>query len=124
MKGIKGAHHSYFHNGKILIKPYSSSPSEASITTNPTISNECNSKSLQKKAIKVNDCVKVLCEHYKGYYTIVISQSYGGEWTIQHFKKLFDKYVLKVGDFDSREPDEHNAVNRIVDQRGRYTFSE
>lgn len=73
-----------------------------------------NSKNFQKKTIKVNDCFKVLCEHYKGYYTIVISQSYGGEWKIQHFKKSFDKYVLKVGDFDPRERDKHNAVD-VVD---------
>ena len=45
------------------------------------------SKTFQKKAIKVNDCVKILCEPYKGYYAIVISQSYGDEWEIQYFKK-------------------------------------
>lgn len=45
----------YFHGGRIVMKPYSLSPSEASITTSPTNSIECNSESLQKKAIEINE---------------------------------------------------------------------
>ena len=62
LKGIKGAHSLYFHGGRILIKPYSFYPPEASITTSLTNSIECNGKSLQKKAIEVNDCIKIFCE--------------------------------------------------------------
>ena len=96
LKGIKGAQHLYFFDGTILMKPYSSSPSEASITTNSIISIECNSKSFQKKAIKVSECVKILFEPYKGYYAIVISQSYGDEWKIRYFTKSLDKYEMKI----------------------------
>lgn len=51
----------------------------------------------------INDCVKILCESYKGYYAIVTSQLYRDEWKIQYFKKFFDRYILKEGDFDSRD---------------------
>jgi hypothetical protein len=38
-------------------------------------------------------------------------------------KVIFDKYVLKEGDFDSRQPGELYRVEPTVDQRGRYAFS-
>ena len=119
MKEIKVAHHFYFHDKTILTKRYSSSQSQASVSKNPTFSIKCISKSLQKKAITVNGCVKILCEPYKGYYAIAISQSYGEKWEMQYLKKLFDKYILKVGDFDSRELDKLNMVDPIVDKRGQ-----
>lgn len=67
----------YFHGGRIVMKPYSLSPSEASITTSPTNSIECNSESLQKKAIEINDCLKIICERYEGYCATIISKSDG-----------------------------------------------
>ena len=120
LKGVKSSHHFYVHNGKIVMKPYSTFPS----TPNQNISISCGSISGVERQIKINDCVKVLCEPYKGYYAIVTSESYGDEWEIQYFKKSFDKFVLKEGDFDSRELKELRPVDPTVDQRGRYTFSE
>lgn len=100
LKGIKGAHSFYFHGGRIVMKPYSLSSSEAAITTSPTNSIECNSESLPKKAIEINDCVKIICERYEGCCATIISKYDSDKWEIQYFKKSFDKCVLKVGDFN------------------------
>ena len=55
---------------------------------------------------------------------VVTGKSYGNEWEMQYFQKTFNKYVLKVGDIDCREPEELLWVEPSVDRRGRYAFSE
>ena len=77
-------------------------------------------KCIDCKAIEV--CVKIINKPYRGFYAIVICKSHGNEWQIQYFKKTFDKYVLKEGDIDSREPEDLLRVESTVDSR--YAFSE
>ena len=81
-------------------------------------------KCIDSKAIEVNDCVKIINKPYKGFYAIVTCKLYGNEWEMQYFKKTFDKYVLKEGDFDSRELEGLLRVEPTIDSRGRYAFSE
>ena len=126
LKGISSSHYHFVSDGKVLIKCYSGVLEALNSNIIPTSlqTEHTTNKRIDSKAIEVNDFVKIINKPYKGFYVTVTCKSYGNEWEIQYFKKTFDKYVLKEGDIDSREPEDLLQVERTVDSRGRYEFSE
>lgn len=50
--------------------------------------------------IEVGDFFKVINGHPKGFYAVVIAESYGDEIEINYFQKSEKSFVIKKNDFD------------------------
>ena len=72
--------------------------------------------------LQISDCVQVLKDPFKGYYTQITGNSYGDEFEIQYFKFKCGYHVVNVGDLDSRPPEELKKVGWRMDRCEHYFF--